>query len=415
MTGNNRRQGGGNQNSILLLLLLFGGIFSLMTIAGVVAYYVKADIDGDHSPKVVDRGDNKGDSGSSSDGVKVISGGVDLNGDGDYDDAGDIKPSDKANVEIVIKDLYMDSVLEKGQRLYGRIFLLPPNTPFKEYVTLEARGGDVENVRVEFYLLQGTLPKGALMHEIGSKEIKQDSVVVPILRDGEPKTIELSGRTPEFSPGHDWYLGKVVVYYGEEKVISRVNPRLDDPEKPRWLTLMYPNDWCYVTSAIDSRCIDVTFGNEGVWIEFSRESGDVDRLLVYEITYPGKYVKVYDGELTPAHQIDAPAFDVIEGAKSTFGWFYDQVTGTYKIYIPYKHFASVEPNEAYLKMTFWSETGKLIDVNRLDGRDPAARVNIDVRIRGGKTWTGNQEYLSVLGRIAPFSMFGEGHPESQWF
>ncbi len=400
----------GGSGSLILLFLLIGGFISIMSIGGLALYYIKADIDGDDAPKIIDRGDNKGDSGDSKIGdTIVISGGVDLNDDGDYSDEGEIKPSNKATVEVVIKELYMDTVLEKGQRLYKKIFLLPPNTPFKEYVRLEARGGDVENVRVDFYLLQGILPRGALTHEVGSEEIKQDSVTIPVLREGESKLIELSGRTPEYMPGKDWYLGNVIVYYNDDKIVSRVNPRLDDPEQPRWLTLMYPKDWCYVTKAIDSRCIDVTFGDDGAWIEFSRGSGDVDRIKVYQITYPGKYVKVYDGELIPKNV--PGAFDPLGAAQ----YIFDQFTGTYKIYIPYKHFASVEPNEAYLKMTFWSEDGRLIDVNRLDAKDPAARVNIDVEIRGGKTWTGNQEYFSVLGKVTPFSVMVEGHPESQWF
>jgi len=181
----------------------------------------------------------------------------------------------------------------------------------------------------------------------------------------------------------------------------------------KWLALQYKNTWCIPTNAQEvSGCLEVSGLNNNINSQYvtidvkstesygSRYLGAllnnemVKNIKVYEITYPGKYVMVYNNI-----------------AMTTGGL----LGTTYQIKIPKSSFATVTPNEAYLKITMTANNGVIINLNNANN-DKSARINIPIQVIGSTQWRGTKQYFDSIGIIS-FDTFGsEGQsPESQYF
>ncbi|MEE9118246.1 MAG: hypothetical protein V3U02_06605 [Calditrichia bacterium] len=385
---------------ISILFILVGGLLAIGSIGAIIAGY-EADDDGDGSRNIIDSDDTGGTGTSTSDST-TISGGVDLNNDGDYNDAGDINPPATADKNIIITSMHMDSLYNADHRLNSKIFLLEPGQEFNQYVTIEPRGGEITgNICVFFELLEGSLV--GPFHKAGATRLSMSKDCFENL-DNEA-TLVLKGRVPNWRPGHDWHLGKITVEVDNERVIAKTNPRIDEPAKPRWLTKKYPTDWCGINTELLEGCIETTITSKDItiglnqddfklslWTPWDMGSNVNGRIVVTQLTYPGKALKVFDGKPSRVQLIG----------------------NIWEVKLDNVDMVSVEPNEAYLKITMWDSNGDIIDLNNAVD-DASARVNIGTDIVGTKAWAHNTEYFNMLGVLKGFSTVGGNHPESQWF
>ena len=331
-------------------------------------------------------------------------------------------PSGTPTIEITSISVE-NSLLTKGGRLEPMLYVLPPGSEIKEVVRFKVTGGKVNDVTFSFSLLPGTLDKGAGRHLPGEAPMPQDKVTKDTLIASQNEyAVTLKGRVPAYNPGHDWYLPIIEISApGMATPITQTNWRDDDPTKPKWLTLAYPNDWRNIPPDTRIDLVDTTLGPDGMQIDFTRSAfvglrRNVDTATIYQITYAGKYLKLWDGPVPNCGESQFILKTILGACILQFG----ETRQT--IYLPAKDMASVGPNEAYLKITTYGDADQttqestLLDLNTAED-DIAARVNIDQQVVGGKSFSGS-EYFSVFGanpRLGFSVLGGGGHPEAKWF
>ena len=335
-----------------------------------------------------------------------VSGALDLNNDKDYDDIGEIPPKEGAGIVIAITALDMDTLYNVNHELNSKIFLLEPRQSFKEYVTLDVRGGNIASdnrVCVQFRLLEGTLVGPT--HEHKGNITSDNEICYSGLDTGET-IAQIEGIVPDWSPGHDWHLGNVRLELNGGELPSGTvsNRRLDEPENYRWMTKRYKNDWCEGNDErldSDECALDATIGTSGqvtLKINFDDRpqyvylTNPFEEITVTQLTYPGKYRIVYKG-LPTDHR----------------------VIGTiYEIKIDSSELVSMGADAGYFHIKAKMTDGTFLDFNKSPD-DAIARVGIDNKIIGGKQWESDKEYFDMLGILKGFSVVGGNHPESQWF
>ena len=407
---------------IVGVVLVVFGVLMLVVSVGAVSFALKKDNDADGTPDILEGDDNggtvvvigdggDGDTseepgggtgggvGSGSEEKYTVSFAVDANRDGDYDDPGDRSPENTDGVIALVR-FDTDNLYDEGHPQYERLVLLNPEQQFSTYLTFVYRGEGKKAVTFDVRLLlaQGSLPKGYLMHKVTDKVIELDTAQVTI-KPGQEKQVTLQGRTPEFIPGKSWWLPIIVVEADGKEVLRRGMWRLDRPIRYRWITLKHKDAVCpedMDTELID-RCIRVIDNSDSVDISFSAPGlAKIDRVVIYQITYPGKYRLVYDG--APEREGGVVAF----------------FRGHKKITIKKSAMATMYPNEGYLKISVWAYNMQL-DLNK-DPNDMSARINVPFKIVGGSPWKGTREYYSSVGFLQFSSLGGGGdHPEKQWF
>jgi len=423
--------------SLGLVLLAFGAIL-LVIVAGAVAFILKKDNDANDVPDILQGGDDDGTvvityppggddygggigdgddagggtgGGTDDSGRKVyrVSFAVDANDDGDFDDPGDrVYGAKDADGFIVLTSFTTDNIYSEDHPLYRKLVLLAPESNFKTYMTFKyvGKGTKAVDFNVKLILARGTLPKGYLMHKVGDVKVTVDSVPVS-LKPGETKTLTIEGMTPEFVPGKSWWLPVAVVDVDGKEVMRESMWRLDNRLRYRWITLKHEDKVCPDVKILDS-CLRVVNKQDRIEIPFSLSevfmspgaATDIKRVVIYQITYPGKYVLVYDGK---------PALDVEPFNPVAF------IPRDRVIVIQKSSMATMWPNEGYLKLTVWDNKGNVIDLNPAPN-DKSARINIPFKIVGAKAWTSDREYFSSVGPLFMFSTVGgSGHPESEWF
>ncbi len=345
-------------------------------------------------------------------GTTVIGGGININNKG-YGAAGNKNISKKANVGIILTKFYIDSNLNVGQTLYDKIYLLPANDVFKTYATFDITGGNIKvPVKISFYLEQGSLPDGSLHHVKGTKVLTEGTKIFANGLSEGKHTIEINGRTPQYNPGHDWYLPYVVATIKNVATVKYEAKMNDNPTQDKWLALQYTNEWCIPNNIKNlNGCLKLTsstgnnvnieiytnkgFGNSilGMWLSH----GQISKAVIYEITYPGKAVMVYDSKPIGQRKLGQNA--------------------VYIMTIPKSRFATVTSNEAYLKIEMYNNNGKIINLNNAP-KDKSARINIPIQVIGSTEWTYTKQYFDSLGVISFNSLgmnIGQHSPESQYF
>jgi len=379
----------------------------------------------------------KSSSGGSNSGGGFVSGGVKMNNES-YGSVGNYRPYKGASAVLNLIGFSIQNKYTKGQDLYNKIFLLDPNTNFNAYATFDVTGANIKKaIIVRFYLEQGSLPGGSLHHLKGTKILTEGTKIFANGLALGKHTISIPAKTPGYNPGHDWYLPYITAQIGNTKNVVRYEARMDnDLTNFKWLTLQYENEWCipksttelngclhvsglssdrsskYVTISITQTRATFNSGysnfitnpggaiyNAAKNVVTSLREHNVKNVIIYEITYPGKYVMVYDGEPV------------------TSSFVHVSYSGTtYKMSIPKSSFATVTPNEAYLKIRMTGTNGQLLNLNNAPN-DKAARINIPIQVIGSTPWRGTKQYFDSIGIISFDTLGGSNNisPESQYF
>lgn len=405
-----------NNEKIKIIIGMIFIIFAMFLLIGGISGYVLINMNSNNNGVNKTSGGTTVNSGSSSSGssggVKIVSGAININNKG-YNTTGNYKPAKGATSVLVLNSFYMTSELTKGQDLYNKIFLLPPNTNFKGYATFYVTGANINKpINIKFYLEQGSLPGGALKHIKNTKVLTEGTKIFANGLSKGKHTIEISGTTPNYDPGHDWYLGYITATIGNTIVIKYEIHRTDEPSRLKWMALQYKNTWCIPKATkIVNGCFTVSglnnpntpyviisvapessFGSSAIGLMLNNRN--VKYVKVYEITYPGKALLVYS---------DVP------------GGNWQLVGSTYYMKIPKHRFATVTPNEAYLKIDMYNVDNRLINLNTATN-DKAARINIPIQIIGSTEWTYTRQYFDSIGIIS-FDTFASASqsPEKQYF